>query len=309
MPRNWKSSSALALTALVGITAIWGSTFIVVQNAISRMPVMDFLAARFMLAAIFLFLIKPKCLHGITSRGLRRGLIAGILLGIAYIFQTFGLQYTSATVSGFITGMFVVLTPIGAWIFLRHKTNRNTWIAVVLALVGLALLSLKGWSIGLGELLTLGCAVFVALHIITLGEWASQEDVYTFTLIQIFTIGIISLAVAVPGGITLPPDLGVWGAIALTAVLATAAAFLVQVWAQALVPPTRAAVVMTMEPVFAGLFGVLIGGNQLTPRIIIGSILVLAGMFIVQLNPLFQSQKNYSLNSDNKSVQKIKRDD
>jgi drug/metabolite transporter (DMT)-like permease len=309
MLRNWKSSSTLALTALVGITAVWGSTFIVVQNAISRMPVMDFLAVRFTLAAIVMFLVKPKCLGGINRKGLRRGLIAGLLLGLGYVFQTFGLQYTSATVSGFITGMFVVLTPIGAWIFLRHKTNRNSWIAVVLALTGLALLSLKGWSIGLGELLTLGCAVFVALHIIALGEWASQENVYTFTLIQIFTIGIISLAIAAPGGITLPPDLGVWGAIGLTAILATAAAFLVQVWAQALVPPTRAAVVMTMEPVFAGLFGVLIGGNQLTLRILIGSSLVLAGMVIVQLNPFPQSQTKFSQNAENKNVQKIKRDD
>lgn len=305
MPRNWKSSSALALTALVGITAVWGSTFLVVQNAISRMPVMDFLAVRFTLAAIVIFLIKPKCLLRINRRGLGRGLIAGILLGVGYVFQTFGLQYTSATVSGFITGMFVVLTPIAAWIFLSHKTNRNTWIAVFLALIGLALLSLKGWSIGLGELLTLGCAVFVALHIIALGEWASQEDIYSFTLIQIATIGVISLAVAAPGGITLPPDLGVWGAVGLTAILATAVAFLVQVWAQALVPPARAAVVMTMEPVFAGLFGVLIGGNQLTLRIIIGAILVLAAMYIVQIKSLPQSQK--SLPSKREKVKTFKR--
>jgi drug/metabolite transporter (DMT)-like permease len=290
MSQNWKSSSVLALTALVGITAVWGSTFIVVQNAISRMPVMDFLAVRFTLAAIIMFMVKPKCLRGINRRGLGRGLAAGILLGLGYVLQTFGLKYTSATVSGFITGMFVVLTPVAAWIILHHKTNRNTWFAVLLSLIGLALLSLKGWSIGLGELLTFGCAVFVALHIIALGEWSSQQDIYSFTWIQIATIGVISLAGAAPGGIILPPDLEVWGAVGLTAILATALAFLVQVWAQALVSPTRAAVVMTMEPVFAGLFGVLIGGNQLTLRIIIGAALVLAAMFIVQIKQLPKSQ-------------------
>jgi drug/metabolite transporter (DMT)-like permease len=292
MPRNWKSSSTLALTALVGVTAIWGSTFIVVQNAVSRMPVMDFLAVRFSLAAIVMFIVKPRCLSRINRRGLGRGVFAGILLGLAYIFQTWGLQYTSATVSGFITGMFVVLTPIAAWIFLHHKTNQNTWIAVILALIGLALLSLKGWNVGLGELLTLGCAVFVAFHIVALGEWASEQDIYAFTLIQLATIALICLAVAAPGGIILPPDAGVWGAVGLTAILATSVAFLVQVWAQALVSPTRAAVVMTMEPVFAGLFGVMIGGNQLTLRIIIGAVLVLAAMFIAQLKPLFLSRKN-----------------
>ena len=221
-------------------------------------------------------------------------------LGAGYVFQTFGLQHTSAAVSGFITGMFVVITPVAAWIFLRHKTNRNTWIAVILALIGLALLSLKGWSIGLGELLTLGCAVLFALHIIALGEWSSQENIYSFTLIQIATVSILSLATAAPGGIILPPDLEIWGAVGLTAILATAVAFLVQVWAQALVSPAQAAVVMTMEPVFAGLFGVLIGGNHLTLRIIIGAIVVLSAMFIVQLKPLSQSQKSFSQYAKNK---------
>ncbi len=285
MPQNLKSSSALALASLVGVTAVWGATFIVVQNAISRMPVMDFLAVRFTLAAIVMFLIKPKCLRGINRLELRRGLVVGILLGASYIFQTFGLKYTSAAVSGFITGMSVVLTPIVAWIFLRHKTNFNTWIAVSLAFVGIALLSLKGWQFGFGELLTLGCAVFVALHIIALGEWSSQQNIYPFTLIQIATVSVICLAAAAPEGIALPPDGKVWGAIGLTAILATAVAFLVQVWAQTLVSPTRAAVVLTMEPVFAGLFAVLIGNEQLTIRIITGAVLILSAMFIIQLRP------------------------
>jgi drug/metabolite transporter (DMT)-like permease len=153
----------------------------------------------------------------------------------------------------------------------------------VLATLGLGLLSLHGWSVGVGEVLTLGCALFFAVHIVGLGEWSAQYDAYSFALVQIGTVAVITLVWAAPGGISLPPDAGVWSAVAITAVLATAAGFLIQTWAQSMVPPTRAAVVMTMEPVFAGLFAVFIGGNHLTPRILGGAACVLAAMFISEL--------------------------
>ena len=294
MGRNWKTSSALALIALVGITAVWGSTFIVVQNAVMRMPVMDFLAVRFTIATLVMIALQPKCLRGLTRNELKHGGILGIALGSGYILQTYGLLSASAAVSGFITGMFVVLTPVLAWALLRQRINRNTWLAVGLALVGLAFLSLHGWSVGLGELLTFGCAIFFALHIIGLGQWSAQHDTYKLTVIQIGVVALISLTAAVPGGITLVADTQVWIAIGVTAILATALAFLVQTWAQALVSPTRAAVVMTMEPVFAGVFAVAFGNNQLTLRIIIGAACVLGAMFLIQLKPLRQSQKDLS---------------
>jgi drug/metabolite transporter (DMT)-like permease len=281
--RNWKSSPTIALTALVGVTAIWGWTFLAVQNAIARMPVMNFLATRFTIAAIVMIALRPYCLRSLSFRGLWRGIVLGILLGSAYITQTFGLQTVSATVSGFITGMYVVLTPIIAWILLKRRISILTWLAVVLAFLGLALLSLHGWSFGSGELLTLGCALFCALHIIGLGEWSPKHDVYGLATVQIATVAVISLAVSLPGGIVLPPDIEVWGTVVITAVFATSLAFIVQTWAQSLVPATPAAVVMTMEPVFAGIFGVFIGGNQLTVRMIIGAICVLIAMFAVQI--------------------------
>jgi drug/metabolite transporter (DMT)-like permease len=216
--------------------------------------------------------------------------LLGIALGLGYITQTFGLLSASASVSGFITGMFVPLTPVMAWLLLSHKTNRITWLAVVLATIGLALLGLHGWSIGIGELLTLGCAIFFAIHIVGLGEWSARHETYGLTLIQISTVAVISLIAAAPGGVALPPDGGVWMAVGLTAVLATAIAFLVQTWAQSLVSPTRAAVVMTMEPVFAGIFAVVIGGNHLTLQVIGGAICVLAAMFMVQLKSLPSSE-------------------
>jgi drug/metabolite transporter (DMT)-like permease len=280
MSAKWKSSPTAALMALLGITAVWGSTFLMVQDAVKYMPVMDFLAVRFSVATLVMLAMRPNCLRGLNRVGILRATGLGLALGLGYITQTFGLKYTSASVSGFITGMFVVLTPVISWILLRRGANRNTIIAVALATVGLGLLSLNGWSIGFGELLTLTCALFFALQIVGLGEWSAQYDPYSFAVIQIGVVAIISLAAAIPGGIIIPPNNGVWVAVAVTAVLATAAGFLVQTWAQSLVSPTRAAVVMTMELVFAGLFGVFIGGNQMTARILVGAACVLAAMFV-----------------------------
>ncbi len=273
----------LALAALVAVTAIWGSTFIIVQDAVSQMPVMDFLGIRFTVAAIVMFLLRPNCLRGMTRQGLMRSTVLGVALCLGFITQTYGLQHTSAAVSGFITGMFVVLTPIISWALLKRKTGLHIWLAVALATIGLGILSLKGWSIGAGELLTLLCAVFFALHIVGLGEWATKHNVYGMAFIQISVVAVISMAAATPDGITLPPNTTVWGAVILTAVLASAVGFFVQTWAQTLISPTRVAVTLTMEPVFAGLFAVLIGGDQLTARIIIGAACVLAAMFITNL--------------------------
>ena len=273
----------IASVALVGVTAVWGSTFLVVQDAVARMPVMDFLAWRFLVASVVMIALRPTCLRNVTRLELLRGIGLGTVLGLGYIAQTYGLRYTSAAISGFITGMFVVLTPVMSWILLRRKTNRNTWMVVALATVGLASLSLNGWSVGIGELLTLGCAVFFAIHIVGLGEWSSQYEPYAFSLLQIGTVAVISLIAAIPQGIAVPPDPEVWGIVGITGVLATAVAFFVQTWAQSLVSATRAAVVMTMEPVFAGLFAVTIGGNQLTLRTIAGAACILAAMLIINL--------------------------
>jgi drug/metabolite transporter (DMT)-like permease len=283
MLQNWKSSPGLAITALIAVTAVWGWTFVIVKDAITRMPVMDFLAVRFTIAALVMFIVRPTCVRYITRRSLWRGIVLGILLGSSYITQTFGLQWTSPAVSGFITGMAVVFTPIIAWLLVHHKINRNTWIAVGLAIIGLALLSLHGWSFGSGELLTLACALFVAFHIIGLGEWSKQHEVYSLALVQITTVAIISLLAATPGGITLPPDATVWETIGITAILATAFAFFTQTWAQSILSPTLTAVVLTMEPVFAGIFSVAFGAEQLTVRLVIGGVCVLVAMLIAQL--------------------------
>jgi drug/metabolite transporter (DMT)-like permease len=271
--------------ALVGVTAIWGSTFVVVKDAVEKMPVTDFLTWRFGLAALVMLLLRPRSVAALGPAGRRAGALVGLALGAGYLLQTLGLQHTSAAVSGFITGMFVVLTPLGSALLLRSRVPLGAWGAVALATVGLALLSLHGFSVGYGELLTLGCAAAFALHIVGLGQWSASYDAFGLAVVQLATTAVLCAVVAVPGGVVVPPTASVWGALAVTALGATALAFVVQTWAQSVLAPTRAAVIMTMEPVFSGLFAVALAGERLGVRTLLGAALVLAAMLLTEVGP------------------------
>jgi drug/metabolite transporter (DMT)-like permease len=272
----------VATTALVVVTAIWGATFVTVKHAVARMPVLDFLAWRFAIATLALGLVRPRSLTGLGLRGWRAGTLLGLALGLGYVCQTYGLRTTRASVSGFITGMFVVFTPLVAAIVLRHRVAGRSWLAVVLATAGLALISLRGFTVGGGEALTLLCALAFAVHIVGLGSWAPAYDAVGLAVVQLITVTLLCVICAAAGSLAPPPDLGVWGAVLLTGLAATAFAFVVQTWAQAHLPPVRAAVVLTMEPVFAGIFGVAIGGDRLSLRILTGAACVLVAMLIVE---------------------------
>ena len=274
-----------AALALLAVTAVWGSTFVVVKDAVEAMPVTDFLTWRFALAALAMVVLRPRSVARLGPTGRRAGLLLGIALGVGYLLQTLGLQTTPAAVSGFITGMFVVFTPLGAAVLLRQAPSRLAWLAVAIATLGLALLSLRGASLGTGELLTLACAAAFALHIVGLGQWSSSYDAFGLAVVQLLTVAALCAVVALPGGLVVPPTAAVWGAIALTSLAATAVAFVVQTWAQAHLPPTRAAVIMTMEPVFGGAFAVLAAGEQLSGRAWLGAALVLVAMLLTEIGP------------------------
>ena len=277
-------STVLVVGSLVAVTAVWGSTFVVVKDAIDRMPVLDFLAWRFALGAAVMLVVRPRAVGRLSREGRRHGAVLGVALGAGYLFQTFGLETADAAVSGFITGMFVVFTPLAAAVLLRRGVGGAAWVAVVLATLGLALLSLEGLRVGGGEALTLLCAVAFALHIVGLGEWSRRHDSYGLAVVQLIVVAVGCALGAVAGGLVVPPDARVWGALAVTAVLATAVAFVVQTWVQAHLAPTRAAVIMTMEPVFAGLFAAL-AGETFGPRKLTGAVLILAAMLVTELGP------------------------
>jgi len=194
------------------------------------------------------------------------------------------LSRTPASVSGFATGTYVVLTPVLGLVLLGQKTGRTTWLAVFLSLAGLAVLSLRGAQVSGGVLLILLSAVLYALHILGLGLWSTSKQAIGLAAVQMVAIAAVCTAGAASGGIVLPPTTKAWVAVLYTAIGAGALAMFLQTWAQAYLSSTRAAIVMTMEPVAAAAFAVAFG-EPLTWRIVIGGALVLAAMYVVELVP------------------------
>jgi drug/metabolite transporter (DMT)-like permease len=285
LPAARLAPATLAVVALLSVTAAWGSTFFLIKDVVTRIPAADFLAVRFALAAVVLLVVAPHTVRRLTARQWLQGAALGTVYGLAQILQTVGLAHTAASVSGFLTGMYVVFTPLLAAAVLRRPVGRVTWIAVAAATVGLAALSLRGFALGFGETVTLASAVLYAVHILGLGAWSVGRDAIGLSVVQMGAIALICTLFALPGGITIPTTGADWTGMLYTALVAGALALVVQTWAQAHLPATRAAVIMTMEPVFAAGFAVAFGGESPTARMLLGGGLVLAAMYLVELGP------------------------
>jgi drug/metabolite transporter (DMT)-like permease len=280
-----RRTATLAAAGLVAVTAVWGSTFVLIKDVVATMPVPDFLAVRFVVAAAVMVVGFWRPLRRLARPQVNQGIALGVVYGLAQVLQTLGLAVTPAAVSGFVTGMYVVLTPVIGALVLRHRAPSTTWLAVAMSAGGLGLLALRGFSVGTGELLVLGSAALYAVHIVGLGAWSGARDALGLATVQMVAIAGLCTLAALPGGVTLPSSGGAWAAVLYTAVLAGAGALVVQTWAQAHLSATRAAIIMTMEPVFAALFAVLLGGEHLTWRMLGGGLLVLAAMYVVELTP------------------------
>ena len=271
----------LAPWALLAVAAAWGAAFVVMKPAIERQSVNSFLATRFVVAVVVMILLRPSVLRKINKEILLKGSLAGLFLGTGYIFQTLGLARTGAAITGFLTGLYVVLTPLIAAVFLKEKIKAFTWFCVVLATIGLALLSLRGWEVGIGEALVFVSAIAFAAHIVTLSKWSLGFDAYALTIVQLSICALLTGVISIGQGYEKPTDSGVWGVVIFTAVIATAVAFIVQTWSQAHMSSTKVAVILTMEVVFAALFAVAFGGESLTLQVSIGGAMVLLAMYLI----------------------------
>ncbi len=272
---------------LVAITAVWGSTFVIVKGAVEQMPPFAFMALRFTLAALVMSPVLIVRRRRLDRATLAAGLALGVLLYAMYAFQTLGLMGTTASKAGFVTGLFVAFVPLIQLAWFRHVPRATTLLGVALAIAGLGLMTLTdSWTMGLGDALVLGAASFVALHIVALSRYSPRHDVLLLVSLQLTVAAILQVvstfAFETPA---LPPTAGAWGAVALTGLFASALAFFVQTYAQKTVGPTRTAVVLTAEPVFAGIFGYLWRGEVFTPRGWLGAVLILAAMFLVEVWP------------------------
>ena len=273
----------LAPWALLSVSAAWGMAFVVMKDAIERQSVNNFLFTRFSLAVIVMIALKPSVIRQFDRDLILRAGSAGIFLGLGYIFQTLGLARTGAAITGFVTGLYVVFTPLLAYFFLKERLTKLIWSCVFIATVGLGLLSIRGFSVGIGEMLVLASAFFFAAHIIALGKWSSGRDVYAMTIVQLAMCALLSGLASIPEGYSAPPDSGVWAVVVFTAVVCTAVAFVVQTWSQAHMTTTKVAVILTMEVVFAALFAIIFGGESLTLQATLGGLMVLTAMFMIVL--------------------------
>jgi drug/metabolite transporter (DMT)-like permease len=257
------------------------SAFVLMKPAIERQAVNSFLATRFVIAVLAMVLLRPSVLRKLNREIVLKGSLAGLFLGTGYIFQTLGLARTGAAITGFVTGLYVVLTPLIAALFLKERIRAFTWFCVVLATVGLALLSLRGWSVGLGEALVFVSAIAFAAHIVSLSKWSFGLDAYALTIVQLTICALLTGFISIGQGYEKPTDAGVWGVVVFTAVICTAVAFIVQTWSQAHMSSTKVAVILTMEVVFAALFALLFGGESLTLQVAIGGAMVVIAMYLI----------------------------
>jgi drug/metabolite transporter (DMT)-like permease len=303
MKKQW-----VADTSLLVVAFIWGATFVLVQNAISFLEPLSFNGVRFLLAGLFLLIWllifhRPQLKMWNVSL-LLSGVFMGFWLFSGYAFQTIGLLYTTSSKAGFITGLSVVLVPLFAFFLLKQKPKANAILGVLIAAIGLYLLTMSGeLSVNKGDLLVFLCAVSFGMHIVMTGKYSSQFPTLLLTITQIFTVAILCVISSfffedwtqmLNRAVLQKSE--VWSALLITSLLATAFAFLVQTNFQRYTTATRVALIFAMEPVFAALTAYIWANERLTISALVGCLLILLGMILAELPISFSIRKKFSSN-------------
>ncbi len=280
--------SRRAELTLAGLTILWGTTFVVVKSALSEIPTFAFLALRFTVAAAALLLIFRTA---IRRAGLVPGFLAGGLLFVAYIFQTLGLGLTTPSKSAFLTGLSIPMVPLASSLVYRVKPRLVEIAGILIASVGMMLMTLPSlrFEMSRGDTLSFLCAVVFALHIVVIGHYSPLIGFESLAVFQVGTAAVLGLSVY--GGLlafTRPVPVhwspGVFGAILITGLLATALAFTAMAWAQQYASPTRAALIFSLEPLVAWLTSYGLTGETMTNRGKVGAVAILAGILLVETN-------------------------
>jgi drug/metabolite transporter (DMT)-like permease len=279
----------LATVSLLGVTAVWGWTFVVVHEAVAVYGVMAFLAIRFAIAGAATGALWGRHLDR-TSLLVGGGI--GLVLAAGYAFQTWGLKFTTATNSGLITGLFVVLAPIADRLLFGARLPRIASLAVGLSLLGMTLLTGRvPTNLALGDFLTLGCAVAFGIHIALLSRYASDHDPRALGTAQMLSVALVFLLLwPITDRLEAPPA-EVWPALVITGLVASAVAYFVQTAAQRHLSTARTAVLLTTEPVFAGVFGYLLAGERLTAVQFTGAALILGALALTEILPAVTAKR------------------
>jgi drug/metabolite transporter (DMT)-like permease len=272
-----------ALLALVAVTAVWGVTFVQVKDAVALYPLFAFLAVRFAIASLVLAPVAAGRLRALGRGGWGAGAALGLLLALGYALQTAGLERTTVSSAGFITGLYVVFTPLLALLLFRTRVGVAVWLGVVLAVVGLAMLSGVGAGDPLGDLLVLLGSAAYSLQIVLMERYAPRYDPVAFTQAEMLAAfaGFTVVAVGL-GQMEVPRGWTVWGALLVTGIFASALGFLVQTWAQRRLSASRTALAFAMEPAWAGLFGFWLAGDRLGALGWGGCAVIMAGIVVAE---------------------------
>ena len=269
--------------ALVVVTAVWGITFVQVKDAVALYPLFAFLAVRFAIATATLAVPAVPRVRSLGRDGWAAGVLLGVLLAAGFALQTAGLERTTVSSTGFITGLYVVLTPVFAVLLFRQRIPVFVWMGVALSLAGLALLSGVPAGSTAGDLLVLASTAAQALQILAVERYAARFDPIALVFVEMLTSLAAFAAVALAlGDLDVPRGVTVWGALLVTGIFASALAFLIQVWAQRRISATRIALVFSLETVFAGLFGYVLAGDRLGALGWGGCALILAGIVLAE---------------------------
>jgi drug/metabolite transporter (DMT)-like permease len=273
----------MAIAGLILVTAIWGVTFVQVKDAVAIYPLFAFLGVRFLIATGVLAVPGWGRVRGLGSRGWAEAALLGVLLGAGYGLQTAGLARTTVSGAGFVTGMYVVLTPLIAFGLFRARIRRVAWAGTAIAIVGLALLSGVHAESPLGDLLVLAGAATYALQIVLMERYAPRYDPLALTLVELATacVGLLAIAIAL-GDLSVPRGRTVWAALLVTGVFASALGYLFQSWAQRRLDATRTALLFSLEPVFAGIFGFALAGDRLGVVGWTGCLVIMAGIAVAE---------------------------
>jgi drug/metabolite transporter (DMT)-like permease len=276
-------SRALPIAALVGVTAIWGVTFVQVQDALVLYPLFAFLAVRFAISTVALAPFAWGELRALPREGYVAGVGVGSLLALAYAFQTAGLERTTVSSTGFITGLYVVFTPLIGLAVLGTPVPRALWAGVALAVAGLLLLNGAPGGSAVGNALVLACALASAVQIVALERYAPRYDPRALAFLQMATALVAFLVIAVAlGQLEVPRGATVWGALLVTGLFAGALGFLVATWVQARTTAARAALVFTLEAPFAALAGVLLANEVLGWPGWLGCAVMMVGILLAE---------------------------
>ncbi len=272
-----------ALLALIAVTAVWGFTFVQVKDAVELYPLFAFLAVRFLIASAVLAVPAKGRMGSLGRPGWVAGASLGLLLALGYALQTAGLERTTVSSAGFITGLYVVFTPLLGLLLFRTRVGRAVWLGVVLSVAGLALLSGVGAGDSAGDLLVLAGSAAYSLQIVLMERYAPRYDPVAFTQAEMLAAfaGFAVVTVAL-GQVELPRGWTVWSALIVTGVFASALAFLVQTWAQRRTSATKTALAFAMEPVFAGIFGFWLAGDRLGALGWAGCALIMSGILVAE---------------------------